>query len=168
LIHRNFLAGILLATGILCSFVAAAVENTSPIEIALFPPLQFPSRDFSVNGLRLSVFGINRSLSGLDLGILGNVTDQSFKGVAIAGLFNYNRVSAEIIGIQVAGIANINGTASKLYGLQLGLYNRVSVVYGLQIGLINVTHELHGIQIGLINFNEAGPFKASPIINAAF
>lgn len=59
-------------------------------------------------------------------------------------------------------------TASRLYGIQVGAYNKVSKVYGIQLGLINVAQELHGIQIGLINFNSAGPFKASPIINAAF
>lgn len=166
--HRKFLAGVLLAAGIFCSFQAAAVENTTPIEIALVPPIQFPNSDFGVHGLRLSVIGLSREVSGLDLGVLGNITDQSFKGVAISGLFNYNRVAAEIIGIQVAGLANLNGPASKLYGIEIGLFNKVSVVYGFQLGLINVAHELHGIQIGLINFNEAGPFKASPIINVAF
>lgn len=155
-------------TCLLASFPAAAVKNTTPIEVSLFPPLQFPSSDFEVTGLRLSVVGKNKALSGIDIGLLGNITDQSFKGIAIAGLFNYNKVSADIIGLQLAGVANINGIDSNLYGVQVGLFNKVNKVYGLQLGLINVAKELHGVQIGLINFNDAGPFKASPIINVAF
>jgi len=96
------------------------------------------------------------------------MTYQSFKGTAVSLLFNYNKVAADIIGFQIAGLANINGTGSSLYGIQLGLYNKVTHAYGIQLGLINVAKNLHGIQIGLINFNESGPFKVSPIINAAF
>jgi hypothetical protein len=168
LVSRKFFVGILLATGIISAFPAAAIESLSPIVIGLFPPVQFPGTEFGVTGLRLTMVGVNREARGFDLGILGNVTNQTFKGAAIAGLFNYNRVSADIIGFQLAAIANINGTSSRLYGFQIGLFNKVSKVYGLQVGLFNVAHELHGFQIGLLNFNKAGPFKASPIINAAF
>lgn len=165
---KNILSGIILAAGMICSFSSQALESSSPIGLGLFPPIQFPNSDFGIHGLRVSLVGVNRETKGLDIGLLGNITKQTFKGLAISGLFNYNRVTADIIGLQIAGLANINGTASRLYGVQVGLYNRVGKVYGLQIGLINATHELHGIQIGLINFNQSGPFKASPIINAAF
>lgn len=157
-----------LVAGIFSSLPADAVGNTTPIAIDLFPPVQFPSSEFEVKGLRLSIVGKNRGVSGVDIGLLGNMTDQSFSGIAIAGLFNYNKTSAEIIGLQLAGLANLNGIASSLYGVQIGLYNKINKVYGLQIGLINVAKELHGVQIGLINFNESGPFKASPIINVSF
>ena len=168
MIYQNFFAVLFLAAGIFGSLPAAAVGNTTPIAIDLFPPVQFPSSEFEVKGLRLSVVGNNRSVSGLDIGLLGNMTEQSFSGIAISGLFNYNKTAADIIGLQVAGLANLNGIASNLYGVQIGLYNKVSKVYGLQIGLINVAKELHGVQIGLINFNDAGPFKATPFINASF
>lgn len=55
-----------------------------------------------------------------------------------------------------------------IHGLRVSLVGVNRETKGLDIGLINATHEVHGIQIGLINFNESGPFKASPIINAAF
>lgn len=165
---QKFLWTIFLFAGLLSSFPAAAVEKFSPIGIGLFPPLQFPDTDYGVTGIRVSLIGVNRSASGLDLALLGNVTKQSFKGVAIAGLFNYNMIAADITGLQIAGLANINGTGSTLYGVQIGAFNSVTNVYGLQIGLINVTKNLTGVQIGLLNFNESGPFKASPIINASF
>lgn len=166
--QRKFIAGILLAMSLLCSFSATAVESNSPIGIGLFPPLQVPNTEFGIKGLRLAGVGVNRSAAGLDIGLLGNVTYQSFKGTAVSLLFNYNKVGADIIGLQIAGLANVNGTGSSLYGLQIGLFNKVTNVRGIQIGLVNMTQNLRGIQIGLINFNHAGPFKVSPIINAAF
>lgn len=165
---QNFLKTFFLFAVLLGSLPVAAVEKASPIGIALFPPLQFPDTEYSITGVRLGLVNVNRSVSGLDLGLLGNVTKQSFTGIAIAGLFNYNNISADITGLQIAGLANINGTGSTLYGVQIGAYNSVSNVYGVQIGLINVAQKLNGIQIGLLNFNASGPFKASPIINASF
>lgn len=165
---RIYFAAILIAVSLVYTMPAAAVDNSSPLGIGLFPPVQIPKTDFTIRGLRLGLVGVNKGAHGIDIGLLGNVTKQSFKGLAISGLFNYNHVSARIVGLQLALLANINKTDSKLYGIQAGLYNKVGKVYGLQIGLINVAHELHGIQIGLINFNEKGPFKVSPIINASF
>lgn len=165
---RNFLSVIFLIVGTLCSLPVLAVPNESPIGIGIFPPVQFPGSEFGVTGIRLSVVGVNRAASGIDLALLGNMTNQSFKGLAISGLFNYNKVGADIIGLQFATLANINGTGSSLYGVQIGAYNAVTNAYGIQIGLVNVAERLHGIQIGLLNFNAGGPFKASPIINASF
>ena len=166
--QRNFVAGLVLVASLFFPFLAEAVESNSPIGIGLVPPLQIPNSDYGIQGLRLGVVGINRSVSGLDFGVLGNITRQSFKGSAVSLLFNYNAIAADIVGFQVSALANINGAASTLYGVQLGLYNKVSHVYGIQIGLVNVTESLHGIQIGLMNFNSAGPFKFTPIINVGF
>lgn len=169
LVSRSFLSGILLVAGLVCSFPAvAANSDVTPLEVALFPPLQLPSTDYSVKGLRLSVVGVNREAFGLDLALLGNVTNVMFKGIAISGLFNYNGAGATVAGLQLAGIANINSGHNSVYGLQLAAFNRAGTVYGLQLGLINIAEELHGIQIGLFNVNKKGPFHASPIINAAF
>jgi hypothetical protein len=169
LISRNFFAGILLVTSIICSVPAAAEQSdNTPLEVALFPPLQLPSTDFGVKGIRLSLVGLNRELRGLDLGLLGNMTNVEFKGVAISGLFNYNRGASTVVGLQVAGVANINSGHSEVYGIQLAGFNKAGTIYGLQLGLVNIATELHGIQIGLVNINTGGPFHVSPILNAAF
>jgi hypothetical protein len=169
LFRRNFLTGTLLALGVMCSLTAAASDSdNSPLEVGIFPPLQYPSTSFGVTGLRLSVVGVSREARGLDLALLGHATDLMFKGLAISGLFNYNQNASYIYGLQVAGLANINRGQNAVYGLQLALYNSAGSVYGLQLGLINVAEVLHGVQIGLFNINKAGPFHASPIINAAF
>ncbi len=156
-------------TGLMGSFAAMAADSdNSPLELALFPPLQLPGTEFGVKGLRVSIVGLNREVRGLDLAILGNITNVTFKGTAIAGLFNYNRASSTIIGLQVAGIANINAGQNDVYGVQLAGFNSAGNVHGLQIGLLNICNQLHGIQIGLFNINKNGLFHASPIINAAF
>jgi hypothetical protein len=153
----------------MCSFPAVAADSdNTPLEIAIFPPLQLPGTDFGVKGLRLSVVGLNREARGLDLALLGNITNVNFKGIAISGLFNYNRGASTVVGLQVAGLANLNTGHSVVYGVQVAGFNDAGTVYGLQIGLINIANELHGIQIGLCNVNKNGPFHVSPIINAAF
>lgn len=159
---------VLLAATLLTTVQAMAVENHSPIGIGLFPPLQIPHSGYEIYGLRLGAVGVNRGVHGLDFNLLGGITKQSFTGSAISGLFNYNHVSADIVGVQIALLANINGTGSNLYGVQVGVYNKVTNVYGVQLGLVNVAQRLHGVQIGLINFNDSGPFKITPLINAAF
>jgi hypothetical protein len=164
----KYFGGILLVLALMGSISASAIESNSPIGIGLFPPLQVPNSEFGITGLRVSGVGINRASIGLDVGLLGNITNQTFKGSAVSLLFNYNKLNADIIGFQIAGLANVNGTGSSLYGIQLGLFNKVTYAYGLQIGLINVAQNLHGIQIGLINFNDSGPFKISQLINASF
>lgn len=169
MIIRNFLKAILLVTGILFSISAVAVESdNTPLEIALFPPLQLPSTGYGVTGLRLSLVGKNREVRGLDIALLGNMTDVAFRGVAISGLFNYNPGSSTITGLQVAGLANINSGTNSVYGVQLAVFNSAGTVHGLQLGLVNMAKELHGVQIGLVNMNSNGPFHVSPFINAAF
>jgi hypothetical protein len=169
LISRSFFTVIVLVLTAVCSCRALAEgSDVTPIEVGLFPPLQLPNTEYGVAGLRLSVVGKSRTVHGLDLALLGNMTDVENKGIAIAGLFNYNHGSATVIGLQLAGIANLNEGHSEVYGVQLAAYNRAGTVYGLQLGLINVAETLHGVQIGLFNINKNGPFHASPIINAAF
>jgi hypothetical protein len=169
LLNRNLVMRIFLAMGIMFSLpLRAADSDNTPFEIALLPYIQLPGTDFGVTGLRLSGIGLSREVRGLDLALLGNITKVEFKGIAISGLFNYNRGGSIVTGLQVAGLANINSGHSEVYGLQIAGFNCAGTVYGLQLGLLNIANELHGIQIGVLNINRNGPFHASPIINAAF
>lgn len=169
LVIRVLFAGALMISGLACSSVARAADSdVTPIEIGLFPPLQLPGTGYGTKGLRLTGVGVNRTAAGLDIGILGNVTDVSFSGLAISGLFNFNRGTSTVYGLQFAGLANINQGSNEIYGLQIAAYNDAGVVHGLQIGLLNIANELHGVQIGIFNINRKGPFHGSPIINVAF
>lgn len=149
----------------------------SPISVSIIPPVQIPPADFSVTGFRASLlWGHHRDLYGIDLGVLGNITDQDFIGVGISGLFNLTFGNTNIIGLQfagltninknkvsgfglqIAGAANINTAASSFSGLQVALgtnYSPFSTIYGAQVGIYNVANTVYGFQIGLVNITES-------------
>ncbi len=146
----------------------------SPVAVAILPPLQFPSDEFTITGARFSfLWGHHRDLYGLDFGVLGNITDQEFTGIALSGAFNYTKGTTTILGLQFAGLANINNNKTTVYGLQmaLGLNSNTATssvvgvqaallgnlspftdIYGVQIGLYNKAMSVYGLQIGLVNF----------------
>lgn len=186
---QTFIAALLVILFIFAGFEALAAERklatATPISLGLVPPAQFPPKHFTVNGLRISgIYGISRKVRGIDIGLLGNSTDEHFAGIAVAGIMNLNHGTSKVIGLQLAGVTNMNKGAGEvygfqvslaniakytdIYGVQIGLYNRARNVRGLQIGLFNHCLNLVGVQIGLANFNEGGPFVVSPLINAAF
>lgn len=143
----------------------------TPLAIGIVPPLQFPPSKFDIVGLRASViYGNHRSVSGIDLGIIGNMTEVSFAGIAVAGGFNRNKGKATILGLQLAGIANLNMEKARVYGVQAALvnYNKAeshvvglqlaaanlakdTTIYGVQTGIWNNARAVYGFQIGLVN-----------------
>ncbi|WP_413288076.1 LA_2272 family surface repeat-containing protein [Bdellovibrio sp. HCB337] len=151
----------------------AAQAALSPVSVAIVPPIQFPPSDFSVTGVRASVlWGKHRDVYGLDVGVLGNITDQTFTGIGVSGIFNNTRGETNILGLQLAGLANINNNKTSVYGfqitagvnyqsaastvsgLQLALLANIAPftdIYGFQIGLYNRAKEVYGFQIGLVN-----------------
>ncbi|CAN5715299.1 hypothetical protein BH10BDE1_BH10BDE1_03700 [soil metagenome] len=155
---------------------AMAAAAVSPIAVSIVPPVQFPSDEFSVTGLRLSaLWGHHRDLYGIDLGVLGNITDQTFTGIGLsglanmthgmttiialqaAGLANVNTQKTDVYGVQVAGAINWNSAQSKVVGLQLAILSNLSpntTVYGAQIGIYNRAQEVYGFQIGVVNLTK--------------
>ncbi len=168
---QNFIRFLLVAIATF-SFnqVQAAV---SPLAVSLVPPVQFPPSDFGVTGLRLSViYGHHRDMYGIDLGLLGNVTDQEAVGIAIAGGanihqgmttilglelaggVNYAKEKLNVLGVQAAGLMNFVMAESSVNGFQLSALGNVApftTIRGAQIGLYNRAKSVYGIQIGLVN-----------------
>jgi hypothetical protein len=155
-------------------FCASSFAAMSPIGVSVIPPLQFPTEEVSITGVRLGVLWSNhRNVYGADLGVIGGSTSLHFGGVAQAsGLLNYNKGSASVVGLQFSGGANINGTAARVFGIQAASFNNnrgesllVGVglgvlanasphmtVVGVQAaGLYNSARTVNGLQIGLIN-----------------
>jgi hypothetical protein len=149
-----------------------AWSAVTPLSVGIAPPVQFPPDDFSVTGLRASVlWGHHRDLYGVDLGVLGNITDQTFTGIGVAGVFNATHGSTTALGLQLAGLTNINTGKTSVYGVQAALGLNLNTVasqvagvqlalanvspftdiYGLQLGVYNKAQEVYGFQIGLIN-----------------
>jgi hypothetical protein len=154
-----------------------AFAAVSPLGLAIVPPVQFPPYDFTVAGARASVFwGKHRNVYGLDVGLLGTMTEQNLGGIQVAGGINYNKGMSTVIGLQAAGLSNINvnkawilgvqATAginsnqaeSTIIGLSIGALANLSPytkVFGAQVGLYNKAREVYGFQIGLINSTES-------------
>lgn len=156
----------------LCLFHANhASAAASPIALDIVAPIQFPPSDFNVTGLRLSaLWGHHREMYGIDIGGLGNVTDQTFAGIGLSGLFNITNGTTTAVFAQMAGLFNYNSNKTSVYGIQLALVNyntaasgvfgldvgianltKHTVVGGIQVGVYNVAQSVYGLQIGLVN-----------------
>lgn len=168
---NTFIKTILFAV-LLISTAHAAV---SPLGISIVDPVQFPPSDFDIMGARASlVYGKNRDVTGIDLGVVGNVTTGNFKGSAISGLFNSTKGQSTILGVQLAGLGNFNSEKVSVYGIQAALltnYNSAessvvglqfsvanispnTTVNGFQVGIYNKARHVRGLQIGLINMTQ--------------
>ena len=144
----------------------------SPLSVNVAPPVQFPADDFTVTGLRLSLgFGNHRDMYGIDIGVLGNITQQNFSGLALSGLFNMTKGETRVLGLQAAGLTNLNygktrvvglqaalganylTAESSVVGLQLAAVNLAdhTKIYGVQAGIYNRANTVNGFQIGLVN-----------------
>jgi hypothetical protein len=164
--------GFLVTTLSIFFLFSTAHGAVSPIGIDIVPPIEFPPSDFTVAGLRLGLVGEHRNMYGIDLAAIGNITDLSFAGLAVSGIFNNTRGTTDIVGLQLAGITNINAGKTSVVGLQvagainankttssviglnvavLGNLSPNTSVYGLQVGLYNQAYDIYGFQIGLIN-----------------
>ncbi|WP_413561219.1 LA_2272 family surface repeat-containing protein [Bdellovibrio sp. HCB209] len=167
--RKNILATLFLSVLLLTSTSQAAF---TPLGVSIAPPVQFPPRDFSITGVRLNVlWGHHRDVYGFDLGVLGNITDQDFVGVGLAGGFNATYGSTTIIGLQLAGLGNYNQQKTTVVGLQAALFMNYNVaessvsgvqlalanispatsVYGVQLGVYNKARAVYGLQVGLVN-----------------
>jgi hypothetical protein len=154
-------------------FSTSAFAAMSPVGIAIFPPIQFPPADFDITGLRFSLlWGHHRNVYGIDIGVLGNITDQSSVGASLAGIINYTTGVTHAVGFQAAGITNVNTGQTSVYGLQVALgvnYNGAASsvnglqaailanvapftdIYGVQLGIYNRAKDVYGLQLGLVN-----------------
>ncbi len=151
----------LLIVGILASAVMATPSSfaaITPISVSIVPPVQFPPQDFSITGARASLlWGKHRDVYGLDVGLLGNITELEFVGIGIAGVFNTTHGTTHAIGLQAAGIGNFNMTKTTVYGLQFATltnYNAgESQIYGVQLSIANMSEftQIYGVQLGVYN-----------------
>ena len=179
-----WLALVALALGSLPRASAAQPPETSrpwtPVQLALWNPIQVFGEGRSVAGLRLSLIsGANQDVTGLDLLGIASLTRGDQTGLQI-GL--YEEVGGDLAGWQLAGFAaDVDGRARGLQtaaiynhagegtGVQLAAaLNRTERMRGLQIALVNWTDDLDGVQIGLININRNGWIPFLPLFNFGF
>lgn len=145
-----------LAAALVLAAAGAVFADTTPIMVSLVTPVQAPTSDYDVAGVRLSlVFGECRDFKGLDLGIANRSTGD-FTGVGIGGA---NIADGILYGGHL-GLVNWNGNKSREWatvskGGQIGLVNYADSFCGLQDGVINVTDGLFtGLQSALLNVTD--------------
>lgn len=151
----------------------SAADDSLPFTLNLVPGAQIAGKDQVVVGLRTSAWGENKSMFGLDFGLIANITSDTFAGTAFSGIFNTTGKAAYVFLLQGAGVANINKGKVVVAGLQLaGAVNSIAGdgkiigaqmavfanladktdIYGLQLGLYNTARKVVGFQIGLLNY----------------
>ena len=162
---------------------------------AFIPMLETPDATWDVTAFRFNLLiGSHHSVSGFDLGLLANITEYEFSGLALAGLFNdcglsdgafavaglFNHASWNYKGLQLAGALNDSESAftglqvafcnytPRLTGLQIGAVNVIERGRGVQVGVVNTSDVLYGTQIGVINIITHSSYPFMPIINCAF
>ena len=115
-----------------------------------------------VIGLRLTIPFSTRqeSVTGIDLGLWGRSI--YFEGVQV-GI--YNTVGGgDLLGFQ-AGLWN---EANSIRGAQVGIINTCGETEGFQVGVINRTETMYGYQVGLINIIRDAELQFCPIVNIGF
>jgi len=127
--------------------ISTAFGEVKHIQLSVWDTVQLYDASTNIHGLRLSIYGVNEDVHGIDLGIVSKVT-------------------GDFLGWQ-CGVININERLTV--GFQTALLNKTENSRGVQLGVVNITGTLYGLQIGIINFNISGfPFKFLPIVNFSF
>ena len=139
---------------LLCAISSGvAIAGSAPVMVSLVTPVQAPSRDSDVGGLRLSLlYGECKDFAGLDIGVAQYARGE-FTGVAVGGV---NVAGGRFYGGQI-GLINWSADATadwsrRSTGGQIGAVNYAGAFCGLQDGLVNVTSgAFAGLQSGFFN-----------------
>ena len=154
--------------------VAHAQEESKPINLALWDPIQIFKNDVAIHGVRLNIYGVNSELKGVDIGIANfitgnttgiqwgvvNMTKGEFVGWQSAPI---NLVEGHMTGLQTGMLFARNGSGK---GLEAAGVTMSDNFVGLQLGVVNYAVQYHGLQLGLINIiKEGGMLPFFPIFN---
>lgn len=125
----------------------------------------FNMNNYEFYGLSVDAVGYNRNVYGLELNLLGAMTDRTVGGLQMSGLANL--VGEDMYGADVALGANF---ARRVHGAQIALiYNQTDLLWGCQIGLVNMAFACdHGFQVGLINVIMDNQLPFLPFVNGYF
>ena len=106
--------------------------------------------DGEARGVQMAgVSNMAKSINGMQMAGLTNVTVKPMRGIQLAGITNV-AMGVER-GVQMAGVANVS--SSYMRGLQFGIYNYADTLNGSQFGFINIARSHpRGVQVGLVNY----------------
>ena len=143
-------------------FLAVSEFPETPDIVGFRLTIPFSTKQESVTGFDVGLWGRAGYFEGLMLNVLRNNVKDNFTGLQV-GLYNSNGY-ASLFAAQV-GLWN---ESLSLCGVQVGLSNLVGEGEGFQIGLINRAETFHGFQVGLINVIRDNEVTFFPIVNAGF
>jgi hypothetical protein len=178
-VFMKLILSIVAAVFILSTLAPATVaQETKPVNLALFDPVQIFKNDVGIKGVRLNlIYGKNATMTGLDIGLVNWVSGETvgiqwgiinrvegdFSGWQ-TGPVNVN--DGHMLGLQSGWLFSMNGSGK---GVQFSAVTVSDDFIGLQLGFLNYAVELHGIQIGLINIiKNGGMLPFFPIFNFSF
>lgn len=142
-------------------FAFCEIPDTPDI-VGLRLTIPFSTKQESVTGIDLGLWGSCRYFEGLQLNLVRNKVADSMGGVQLGCYNSVNR--GDFFGLQV-GLWN---EANCLRGVQVGLFNVMGDGVGFQFGLINRAEDLHGYQVGLVNVIRAAEISVLPVLNIGF
>jgi len=189
---KFLIAVVILALAVTAVVPPAFADGAKPINLCLFDPVQIFNRDTAIHGVRLSIYGRNAELKGIDVGIAnwvtGDVAGLQYGVLNMAegtmaglqwGVVNWTKgdftgwqtgpvqnVDGFMTGLQTSMILSMNGGGK---GVQFAGISVSDNFVGLQLGIVNYSAELYGLQLGLINIIKEGGFLPFfPIFNFDF
>lgn len=144
------------------AFFAVGEVRETPDLVGLRVTIPYSTKQESVTGFDLGVWGRSRYFEGFQLSLLRNDVKDALAGVQV-GFYN-SAAQADLFGVQI-GAWNECGSMS---GVQVGLINTVGIMNGVQVGLVNRAEGLYGFQVGLVNVIRDAELKFLPIVNIGF
>ena len=134
----------------------------SPDLVGVRITIPFSTRQETVTGFDLGLWGRCKDFEGIQLSALRNDVKDTLGGIQV-GIYNSaNR--ADLFVIQ-AGLVN---ETQSFRGVQAGIINITGDGEGFQVGLINRAETFHGFQIGAINVIRDAEVPVLPLANIGF
>jgi hypothetical protein len=162
----------------LAVLVATPLAAQSPVQVALFTPIQLVPESRDVSVIRVNfLYSVNRSVKYVDLGLVNVTSGGASTGIQWA-LVSVNK--GAFTGWQASAAAVTRGpflglqsgwftSAQQGEGVQWGVVNTAASWNGLQLGIVNCAQRLHGVQVGFVNIiKSGGRFPVFPIVNWSF
>ena len=154
----------------------AAQEQPSAFELSLFTPIQIVGPEADIAGIRLSLYGRNASMQGLDIGIISHTTGVTrgvqfgFVGLAEGGFQGFQNTFVNISEGPTTGFQlGLYNDAASGEVFQMGFFNRLGSGSGFMLGFVNWADDFKGLQIGIVNFIKVAEGHAFlPIVNWRF
>ena len=142
----------------------ALAQQSKPIQLSLFTPVQIFNENVPISGIRLSlIYGRSVSVTGLDWGLVNHTTTGKFTGVQFGAV---GIADTDFKGWQDNWVNVVKG---DFEGFQWGAVNVAHYANGFQLGLVNYAGSMKGLQIGLVNIiDQGGQFPVFPIVNWSF